>query len=371
MTLEHGAEPEGLEPEPAAAPEPPRSTPRSRPAEQPRGRLAPLAWAGALLLFVPLLAMCVATAEPQRPAITANPTGNPERATPIPTVAPTQAPAVYVVKPGDTLGAIADELNVPLNDLMTANRITDPTRLQVGDRLAIPGKTPPTAPTPPPATAANPSPAAGSPTPAGPAATATLQPAPPTGVRQVDGSDPMALVSKQTTLGPGYVPQDLQSVPVPVAVRPGIRLRSATLAAATELIDAAAAQGLRIAVVSGYRSYQEQDGLFNGYVAQMGRERAERISAVPGHSEHQLGNAIDFGSPSNNYQLEENFAQTAEGRWLAENGVRFGFLLSYPAGKEPVTGYAYEPWHWRYVGPDNAKAVAATGRTLTEYLATR
>ena len=63
----------------------------------------------------------------------------------------------------------------------------------------------------------------------------------------------------------------------------------------------------------------------------------------------QLGNAIDFGSPSNNYQLEENFAQTPEGRWLAENGVRYGFLLSYPAGKEPVTGYAYEPWHWRYI----------------------
>ncbi len=109
--------------------------------------------------------------------------------------------------------------------------------------------------------------------------------------------------------------------------------------------------------------------MFSGYVQQMGQDQAERISARPGHSEHQMGTAIDFTSASAGYGLGEGFAQTPEGAWLSQNAPRFGFVMSYPAGKESVTGYAYEPWHFRYVGIDVARAVVARGITLTEYLA--
>ncbi|GIW08792.1 MAG: hypothetical protein KatS3mg060_3597 [Dehalococcoidia bacterium] len=68
------------------------------------------------------------------------------------------------------------------------------------------------------------------------------------------------------------------------------------------------------------------------------------MSAKPGHSEHQLGTAIDFASAENGYELDESFANTREGKWLLANATRYGFVLSYPAGAESITGYAYEPW---------------------------
>jgi len=121
-------------------------------------------------------------------------------------------------------------------------------------------------------------------------------------------------------------------------------------------------------VVSGYRSYQEQDALFRFYVQQMGEARASRFSAQPGHSEHQMGTALDLGSPENGYQLEESFGLTRAGVWMQQHAAGFGFVLSYPQGREDVTGYAYEPWHYRYVGMDVAQKVVASGLTLTEYL---
>jgi len=123
-----------------------------------------------------------------------------------------------------------------------------------------------------------------------------------------------------------------------------------------------------IYVRSAYRSYAEQERTFAYWVDVLGEAEARRVSAEPGHSEHQLGTAADLTTADVGYDLTEAFAETPAGRWLAENAYRYGFALSYPVGAEPVTGYAYEPWHYRYIGPDQAAAWRSSGLTLVEYL---
>ena len=128
------------------------------------------------------------------------------------------------------------------------------------------------------------------------------------------------------------------------------------------LKNAANAAGFSMPLISGYRSYQTQTNLYNRYVAQYGEKVANTFSAKPGQSEHQTGLAFDVGSIDNNY------GQTAAGKWLAENAHRFGFIIRYPKGKEAITGYQYEPWHIRYLGTDIATDVYNKGVCLEEYL---
>lgn len=122
-----------------------------------------------------------------------------------------------------------------------------------------------------------------------------------------------------------------------------------------------------IIAFSGFRSYNYQKKLYNSSVETDGEEYAQRYSAKPGHSEHQTGLAFDLGGQMK-YWLEPEFADTEESIWLAENAHRFGFILRYPENKESITGYAYEPWHFRYVGEDHAKKIYEEGITLEEYL---
>ncbi|MCQ2484551.1 MAG: M15 family metallopeptidase [Clostridia bacterium] len=124
----------------------------------------------------------------------------------------------------------------------------------------------------------------------------------------------------------------------------------------------AAKEGLDLHIRSGYRSYSYQKNLYNNYVAQDGKAAADRYSARPGHSEHQTGLAFDVNS------LSQSFENTAEGKWMAKNCWKYGFIIRYPKGKESITGYMYEPWHIRYLGKENAKAVHDSGLTLEEYL---
>ena len=124
----------------------------------------------------------------------------------------------------------------------------------------------------------------------------------------------------------------------------------------------AAKEGLNLFVVSGYRSYEYQKNLYNRYVARDGKAAADTYSARPGHSEHQTGLAFDICS------LETSFENTAEGKWLAANAHKYGFILRYPKGKQSITGYIYEPWHFRYIGVDKATAVYQSGLCLEEYL---
>lgn len=124
----------------------------------------------------------------------------------------------------------------------------------------------------------------------------------------------------------------------------------------------AAAEGLNIYISSAYRSYEYQSGLYKRYADRDGKAAADRYSARPGHSEHQTGLAFDLNT------IDSSFADTAEGKWVADNCYKYGFIIRYPQGKEDITGFIYEPWHIRYLGEDTAKAVYDSGLTLEEYL---
>ena len=128
------------------------------------------------------------------------------------------------------------------------------------------------------------------------------------------------------------------------------------------MFAAAKEEGLSLWVCSGYRSYIDQKIIYNGYVARDGKEAADRYSARPGLSELQTGLAFDI---NNTYS---SFADTAEGKWLAENCYKYGFIIRYPKDKEHITGYMYEPWHVRYLGTEKAKEVYDSGLCLEEFL---
>ncbi|MSQ27299.1 MAG: D-alanyl-D-alanine carboxypeptidase family protein [Dehalococcoidia bacterium] len=196
----------------------------------------------------------------------------------------------------------------------------------------------------------------------------TLGPEPRRADAPVDGANLLAPVSKLRPLLTEYIPPDLAETQGIATTRPGILLRLPVLQALRAMNTEARTAGIELTVVSAYRSYNEQAGLFRFYTEGMGEAEAARISAQPGHSEHQLGTAIDFTSPEVRYTLEQDFGATAESRWLRANAARFGFVMSYPEGKEPVTGFAYEPWHYRFVGVEAATSVASSGLTLREYL---
>jgi D-alanyl-D-alanine carboxypeptidase len=131
---------------------------------------------------------------------------------------------------------------------------------------------------------------------------------------------------------------------------------------------AAAAAGSAIGVESAYRSYADQQAVFSKWVSIYGRQQALRISARPGHSEHQLGLTIDFRSDPPISTLNASWGSTAAGKWMRNHAWEFGFIMSYPKGKSSLTCYDYEPWHFRYVGRDLAALVHQSGRTLREYL---
>jgi D-alanyl-D-alanine carboxypeptidase len=107
-------------------------------------------------------------------------------------------------------------------------------------------------------------------------------------------------------------------------------------------------------VSTAYRSYGQQAGIFNEYVASDGVERAETFSARPGYSEHQTGLSLDVYDPAGCH-LQRCYAETKSGEWLSEHAAEFGFIERYPEGESSVTGYKWEPWHWRYVGVELAE----------------
>ena len=147
---------------------------------------------------------------------------------------------------------------------------------------------------------------------------------------------------------------------LPADYAPGVD--AAAQAAFDEMQAAAADEGLNIYISSGFRSYDYQAGLYQRYVDKDGKAEADRYSARPGHSEHQTGLAFDLNS------IDNSFADTAEGKWVTRNCYKYGFIIRYPADKEDVTGYMWEPWHIRYLGKDTAQAVYDSGLCLEEYL---
>lgn len=178
------------------------------------------------------------------------------------------------------------------------------------------------------------------------------------------------VVNKQRSLPDGYEPNDLVEPNVPFSFdgpHEKRMLRQEAAKALEELFAAAEADGMELRAVSGYRSYDRQKVIYENNVRTKGEAEANRVSAVPGTSEHQTGLTIDVSSPSAGNALEETFGHTEEGEWLARRAPEFGFIIRYPEGAEDITGYVYEPWHIRYVGKDLAPDIAKSGLTLEEY----
>lgn len=197
-------------------------------------------------------------------------------------------------------------------------------------------------------------------------------------VKEVDGKsiiqnplNILALVNKQYALPGEYSPEDL--------TRPNVAfsfgdldiekswLRKEAAKHLELLFNAAEKQNIELFAVSGYRSYNRQVAVFDAKANQVGATAAATVVAVPGFSEHQTGLAMDISSRSVNFELIEPFGETVEGKWLAENAHKFGFILRYPKGKESITGYQYEPWHFRYVGVYAATEIYERQITLEEY----
>ena len=135
------------------------------------------------------------------------------------------------------------------------------------------------------------------------------------------------------------------------------------------MFDAAEAEGLQLVAVSGYRSYGKQKTLYARSVERNGPEKADRMSARPGASEHQLGLAMDLSCVSLNEELTSRFARKAEGKWVAAHCTEYGFILRYQEAWSQITGYQGEPWHIRYVGPLHAKRLELLDVPLETYVA--
>lgn len=173
---------------------------------------------------------------------------------------------------------------------------------------------------------------------------------------------------EENTLSASYEP-NLVQLPAAYSYGKTIYVDERIYEPTIAMLDAAYADGIDIVVGSGYRSYQTQEETYNGWVADLGEEEANKVSAKPGHSEHQTGLAIDImqnGFDSNCY-LETCFENSEAFTWMQQHAHEYGFILRYPKGKESITGYSYEPWHYRYVGVDLATYLHDHNLTYDEF----
>jgi D-alanyl-D-alanine carboxypeptidase len=166
------------------------------------------------------------------------------------------------------------------------------------------------------------------------------------------GQGLLTFVDKSHALSRDAIPGDL----IPLAAgksyavgRDGLSLRSPAEAALDRMARAARSDGITLVASSTYRSYDYQKKVYERNVKEMGEAAASRESAKPGQSQHQLGTAVDFGS------ITDDFAETRASKWLTAHASEYGWSLSFPKGYEPVTGYRWESWHYRYIGPRAAR----------------
>ena len=174
------------------------------------------------------------------------------------------------------------------------------------------------------------------------------------------------IINKKRELSENYVPKELVKPNVSL-MKDSILLQKEASTAIEVMFAAAKEEGYSLAIGSGYRSYAYQKTLYNNYVSRDGEKAANRYSAKPGQSEHQTGLAADIGTVSGYCYLKNCFKDTPEGKWLKENSHLFGFILRYPEEKEEITGYIFEPWHFRYIGVEEASKVYESNLTLEEY----
>ena len=180
-------------------------------------------------------------------------------------------------------------------------------------------------------------------------------------VKNPDSID--VLVNKNHQLDKNYIPNDLVKLSL-ICANEDKFLRQEAALNFEEMCLEARKQGYKIIAVSSYRSYFYQEELYNYYVRTLGEKKALEASAKPGHSEHQTGLVIDIEGSIGKYS---EFETTEEFIWMKENAYKYGFILRYPKNKKNITGFKYEPWHYRYVGKDVAKIIHENNITLEEY----
>ena len=171
------------------------------------------------------------------------------------------------------------------------------------------------------------------------------------------------MVNKYYYLKDTYVPENLEALDTNYS-KGGIYLVKEAKDAFISLVDTAKQEGYTIRAISAYRSFDYQKNLYQSYVNQDGATIADTYSARPGFSDHQTGLVVDV----DNRELDFNsFENTKEFLWMQEHAQDFGFILRYPKGKEDITGYTYESWHYRFVGVELAKKIKASNLTFDEY----
>ena len=170
------------------------------------------------------------------------------------------------------------------------------------------------------------------------------------------------LVNKYNYLKEDYVPENLERINNEYSSKT-IYLVKEAKDNFIKMCDQAKKENLSIRAISGYRDYNYQKALYNSYT-QKDKENVDKYSAKPGYSEHQTGLAVDVDNIKTNY---ESFESTKAFKWMKKNSYKYGFILRYPKGKESITGYNYESWHYRYVGKKIAKILKEKNMTLEEY----
>lgn len=169
------------------------------------------------------------------------------------------------------------------------------------------------------------------------------------------------IVNKKNPLPAKFRPNDLKYA------NDGQALRREAYLALQKMKRFAIKNGVLFKLNSAYRSYNNQLDVYNNWVKKDGQIKAENYSARPGYSEHQTGLALDLGNVDGSCNLKPCFAKTPAGRWLSANAHKYGFIIRYPNNKANITGYKYEPWHLRYVGPSLAEKLKVSNKTLEEY----
>lgn len=187
-------------------------------------------------------------------------------------------------------------------------------------------------------------------------------------VLKYDDGDMLVLINKYHGSLPDYKPKDMVEVDPALATWSDLTMKKKAYKAYLKMYEAAKEEGFDLKICSAYRSYDGQQELFNNALANYSEEYAHMYSAYPGRSEHHTGLAIDITSASMDWSLRQDFADYPDGKWLYEHCQDYGFILRYLEGKEDITGYMYEPWHFRYVGKKIAKEIMKKGITLEEYL---
>ena len=210
--------------------------------------------------------------------------------------------------------------------------------------------------------------------------TSTVTPSPtPIGLchDRIPPDDLLTIVTLTYNLGRRYQPADLVPLadyfPVNITLGYPSELRQIAVAPLVQLIADMHEAGLQPTIISGYRSYDSQV-IARDKWSKLEPENVNYLSAPPGYSEHQLGTVVDFGSPElpevvgrPDVEFHTYFYKTSEGQWLLEHAHEYGFSLSYPRDAFDLTGFFYEPWHYRYIGVELATQLHEQGLSLTAY----